>query len=115
GSLQKGPLVALIWLLVIIVRLVSPNERPLLGYRWLFPSLVGAAVLSSIWPAVQLLNYRVSFRSCHQEEIVDWLGGKYLASRPYLEIPYRLSVTSASGIFLLRSPFAEDLWRKQIL
>lgn len=113
GSLQKVPLVALIWLLVLIVRLISPNERRLLGYRWLLPSLVGAAVLSSIWPAVQLLNYGMSFRSFYQEEIVDWLGAKYLASRPYFEIPYRLSVTSGSGIFLLIAPFAALFWRKQ--
>src|SRR4029077_19367730 len=113
GSLQKVPLVALIWLLILIIRLISPNERLLLGYRWLFLSLVSAAVLSSIWPAVQLLNYGMSFRSVYQQEIVDWLGSKYLASRPYLEIPYRLSVTSASGIFLLIAPFAALFWRKQ--
>jgi 4-amino-4-deoxy-L-arabinose transferase-like glycosyltransferase len=113
GSLQKVPQVALIWLLILIIRLISPNERLLLGYRWLFPSLVSAAVLCSIWPAVQILNYGMSFRSVYQQEIVDWLGSKYLASRPYLEIPYRLSVTSASGIFLLIAPFAALFWRKQ--
>jgi 4-amino-4-deoxy-L-arabinose transferase-like glycosyltransferase len=113
GSLQKVPLVALIWLLIIIVRLISPKERRSPGYRWLFLSLVSAAVLSSIWPAVQVLNYGMSFKSVYQQEVVDWLGSTHLASQPYLEIPYRLSVTSACGIFLLIAPFAALFWRKQ--
>jgi 4-amino-4-deoxy-L-arabinose transferase-like glycosyltransferase len=113
ASLQKLPLVALIWLLILFIRLISPSERRLLDYRWLLPSLVGAAVLSSIWPAVQILNYGMSFRSVYQQEVVEWIGSTHLASLPYLEIPYRLSITSACGIFLLIAPFAALFWRKQ--
>jgi 4-amino-4-deoxy-L-arabinose transferase-like glycosyltransferase len=113
GSLQKIPLTFLIWLLILTVRTISPTERPQLRSPWLVVSILGALLTMAIWPAVQLLKYEVPLGHLYQQEVVDWLGPENLGSRPYLEIPYRLIVTSAGGVFLLSAPFVILFWRKE--
>jgi hypothetical protein len=44
--------------------------------------------------------------------VVDWLGPEHLGAQPYLEIPYRLIVTSVCGFFILAAPFAILFWKK---
>ena len=113
GSLQKIPLTFLVWLLILGVRLISPTERQRLRSGWLLVSLLGALVTMAIWPAVQLLNYKVPLGPLFYDEVVDWLGPDNLGARPYLEVPYRLIVTSACGFFLLLAPFVVLFWRKE--
>jgi 4-amino-4-deoxy-L-arabinose transferase-like glycosyltransferase len=113
GSLQKIPLTFLVWLLILIVRLISPTERQRLRTPWLLVSILGALVTMAIWPAVQLLNYKVPLGPLLYDEVVDWLGPGNLGARPYLEVPYRLIVTSACGFFLLLAPFVVLFWRKE--
>lgn len=112
GSLQKIPLVVLIWALILIWRLAAPEDRRSLRNRWLLPSIIGAVVVSSIWLAIQL-RYGMSPRSVYHQEVVAWLGPANLGSRSFLEIPYRLIITSACGVFLLAAPVAILLWRRQ--
>jgi 4-amino-4-deoxy-L-arabinose transferase-like glycosyltransferase len=113
GSLQKIPLTFLVWLLILTVRLTSPTERQRLRSSWLLASILGALVTMAIWPAVQLLEYEVPLRALFQNEVVDWLGPGKLGARPYLEVPYKLIITSACGVFLLLAPFAVLFWRKE--
>ncbi len=113
GSLQKIPLTFLVWLLILTVRLASPAERHRLRSPWLLASLLGALVTMSIWPAFQLLNYQVPLRPLFHDEVVDWLGPENLGARLYLEVPYRLIVTSACGLFLLLAPLAVLFWRRE--
>src|SRR5258708_3238721 len=66
----------------------------------------------AIWPALQLLSYEVPLRHLFRQEAVDWLGPENLGAQPYLEVPYRLVVTSACGFALLVAPFVILFWRK---
>ncbi len=113
GSLQKIPLTFLVWLLILAVRLVSPAERQRLKNLWLLVSILGAVVTMAIWPAVQVLKYELPLRALFHAEVLDWLGPGKLGAQPYLEIPYRLIITSACGFFLLVAPFAVLFWRKE--
>lgn len=113
GSLQKFPIPFLVWLLLLAVRFFSPIERQQLRSPWLFVSIFGALVTMAIWPAVQFLNYEVPLRDLYHQEVVDWLGPENLGAQPYLEIPYRLIVTSACGFFLLVAPFVILFWRRE--
>jgi 4-amino-4-deoxy-L-arabinose transferase-like glycosyltransferase len=114
GSLQKIiPLTFLVWLLILMVRLISATERQRLRSPWLLVSILGALVTMAIWPAVQLLNYKVPLGPLFHDQVVDQLGPENLGARPYLEIPYKLIITSACGFFLLLAPFVVLFWRKE--
>jgi 4-amino-4-deoxy-L-arabinose transferase-like glycosyltransferase len=115
GSLQKIPLIFLVWLLIVIIRICAPFERRALLNGWLIASAVLAIVASAVWPLVQLLKYHMAPASVFHEEVVVWLGPEYLGARPYLEIPFRLSTTAwiSGGLFALVAPFAVLLWKKQ--
>ena len=106
GSLQKIPIPFLVWLLILAVRLSSPAERNQLKSRWLLFSILGALVTMAIWPLYQILTFQVPYQHLFHQEVVDWLGPEHLGAQPYLEIPYRLIVTSACGFFILAAPFA---------
>jgi 4-amino-4-deoxy-L-arabinose transferase-like glycosyltransferase len=115
GSLQKIPLIFLLWLVILIVRAFSPVERRTLFSGWLVASIVCAIVAAGAWPLLQLARYGMPVRSVFREEVVVWLGPEYLGARPYLEIPFRLGVTAWIGGGLLASiaPLAVLVWRKQ--
>jgi 4-amino-4-deoxy-L-arabinose transferase-like glycosyltransferase len=113
GSLQKVPLILLFWLLMLIVRFSSKTERPSLRSGWLIASVLGSLVAVAAWPVFQILRYNMPFWSVFHQEVIVWLGPKNLGARPYLEIPYRLIITSASGFLLLLAPLAILFWRKQ--
>jgi hypothetical protein len=66
----------------------------------------------AIWPVSQILTFQVPFQHLFHQEVVDWLGPEHLGAQPYLEIPYRLFVTSASGFFIFAAPFVILFWKK---
>ena len=66
----------------------------------------------AIWPVSQILTFQVPFQHLFHQEVVDWLGPEHLGAQPYLEIPYRLIVTSASGLFIFAAPFVILFWKK---
>ncbi len=113
GSLQKLPIPFLVWLLILAVRLSSPAERNQLKSRWLLLGIIGALVTIAIWPVSQLLTFQVPYQHLFHQEVVDWLGPEHLGAQPYLEIPYRLIVTSACGFFIFAAPFVILFWKKR--
>ncbi len=117
GSLQKIPLIFLMWLLILIIRVSSPVEsRKHSGFSgWLIASILFAVAASAIWPLVQLLKYQMPLKDVFQEEVVVWLGPEHLGARPYFEIPFRLSTTAwiGGGLFAVVALFVVLLWRKQ--
>ncbi len=117
GSLQKIPLIFVIWALIVVIRLwplPARSERSG-ATRWLAVSLVLAAVASAAWPLIQVLKYGMPVSSVFHEEVTVWLGPEYLGSRPYLEIPFRLCLTAwvAGGVFAFVAPFAVLVWKRQ--
>jgi len=113
GSLQKIPIPFLVWLFILASRFASAAERDRLKSRWLWFSLLGALITMLIWPVSQILTFEVPYRHLFHQEVVDWLGPNNLGSRPYLEIPYRLIVTSACGFFIFAAPFLILFWKKE--
>lgn len=109
---SKIPIPFLVWLLILAVRLSSPAERNQLNSRWLLFSILGALVTMAIWPMSQILTFQVPYQHLFHQEIVDWLGPEHLGAQPYLEIPYRLVVSSACGFFILVAPFVILFWKR---
>ncbi|MBO0696657.1 MAG: hypothetical protein J2P56_11240, partial [Verrucomicrobia bacterium] len=117
GSLQKIPLIFLIWLLIVVIRLCTPSRFSAKSgaTTWLIISVLLAAAMTAIWPLVQMIKYQMPVRSVFHEEVTVWLGPEYLGKRPYLEIPFRLSTTAwvVGGLFAFLAPFAVLFWKKQ--
>jgi 4-amino-4-deoxy-L-arabinose transferase-like glycosyltransferase len=113
GSLQKIPIPFLVWLFILAVRFSESAERNQLKSRWLLFSIAGCIVTMLIWPVSQILTFQVPYQHLFHQEVVDWLGPEHLGAQPYLEIPYRLIVTSASGFFVFAAPFAVLFWKKE--
>jgi 4-amino-4-deoxy-L-arabinose transferase-like glycosyltransferase len=115
GSLQKIPLIFLVWLVIIINRTSSASERRALWRGWLIISAILAVGATAIWPLVQMIKYHMLVRSLFHEEVTVWLGPEYLGRRPYLEIPFRLTVTAwiVGGLFAFVAPFTVLLWKRQ--
>ena len=102
GSLQKIPLPFLVWALIVLVRLLSRDERIALrkGIGWLIGSMLLALAAMSIWPLLQLVKYEMPAWNLFHEEVVVWLGPNELGRRPYFEIPIRMSLTGGLCGFL---------------
>ena len=115
GSLQKIPLIFLLWLMILVVRATSPIQRRNLFSGWLIASIVFALAASAVWPLLQLAKYGMPVKSVFNEEVVVWLGPEYLGARPYFEVPLRLSTTAwiGAGFFAFIAPFAVLLWKQQ--
>src|SRR5437764_4907063 len=94
GSLQKVPMPFFIWLLIVLTRLRSRDERADLrkGSGWLLGSMLLAIAAMSMWPALQIFKYGFSLTVFYEGEIVEWLGPTGLGRRPYFEIPMSLSL-----------------------
>jgi len=112
GSLQKIPIPFLVWLFILAWRFTSAAERKQLKRRWLWFSFLGAVITMLIWPVSQILTTQVPYRHLFHQEVVDWLGPEHLGAQPYLEIPYRLIVSSVCGFFIFAAPFVILLWKK---
>jgi 4-amino-4-deoxy-L-arabinose transferase-like glycosyltransferase len=114
GSMQKIPLIFLVWLLILAIRMRSPSERRMLLNGWLLASIVLALGATAIWPMIQLGKYGMPLKNIFHEEVVVLLGPERLGARPYLEIPFRLTTTwIGGGLFALVAPFVVLLWKKQ--
>jgi len=113
GSLQKIPIPFLVWIFILAVRWSSREQRPELKSRWLLFSMLACVIVMLIWPLSQILTFQVPYQHLFHQEVVDWLGPEHLGAQPYLEIPYRLIVSSALGVFLLAAPFAILFWEKE--
>lgn len=112
GSLQKIPIPFLVWLFILAVRWSSRTERPQLKSRWLLFSLVGCVIAMLIWPLSQILTFQIPYQHLFHQEVVDWLGPEHLGAQPYLEIPYRLIISSAGGVLVFAAPFVILFWKK---
>src|SRR5258708_8423115 len=64
------------------------------------------------WAVFQILTFQIPFQDLFLQEVIDWLGPEHLGAQPYLEIPYRLIVTSACGFFIFAAPFLILFWKK---
>jgi len=108
GSLQKFPLPFLVWVLIVLVRLTSRDERGRLrnGRRWLVGSMLLAIATMSIWPLLQLIKYELPVGDLFHQEVVVWLGPEGLGRRPYFAVPLGLILAGGlGGLFLLLAPF----------
>lgn len=94
GSLQKMPVPFVVWVLILITRLTSSEERANLrrGLSWLVPSLLLSIGLMSIWPLLQVFKYDMPVWKEYQQEVVEWLGPTELGRRPYFEILISMSL-----------------------
>lgn len=94
GSLQKVPIPFFIWVLIVLARLRSRDERAELrkGAAPLIGSMLFAIAAMSVWPLLQTFKYGFSVSVFYDDEIVDWLGPTGLGRRPYFEIPMSLSL-----------------------
>jgi len=115
GSLQKIPLIIVVWFAIVLVRLASKNERPMVLNSWLFCSFIFAVAAAAIWPLLQLIRYEMAWRQVFHQEIVVFFGPERLGARPYLEVPFRLATTAwiGGGLVAFVAPFAVLFWRKQ--
>lgn len=112
GSLQKLPMPLLIWLLLLLIRLVSPAERPALRTKWLPVSLIATVILSAIWPLLQILKYNMPLWSLFYDQVVVWTGPTRLGARPYFEIPLRMIINGGpAGLCLLVAPLVVLFWK----
>jgi len=115
GSLQKIPLIFLLWLLILLVRVSSPVERRRLFSGWLMASIMFAAAASAAWPLLQWAKYGMLLKGVFHEQVVALVGPEHLGARPYFEIPLKLSTGAwiGGGLFALIAPFVVVLWKKQ--
>jgi 4-amino-4-deoxy-L-arabinose transferase-like glycosyltransferase len=102
GTLQKIPLGFLIWLIILIVRFRSANERPALRSWWLLAAILLGGATIAIWPLFELWRFHASLSNIFRlQEAVILTGPTRLGARPYLEIPMRLTIMWPVGAFAL--------------
>jgi len=112
GTLQKVPLIALIWVIIVLLRFFSPAERATLRTRWLPISAVLACMLISIWPLLQSAWYRVSLADVFPlYEALDLMSPSRLGAKPFLEVPFRLTTTWPCGAVALFAAVAVHFGR----
>lgn len=116
GSLQKFPLPFLVWVVIVLVRLTSRDERAALrsGMSWLIGSVLLALAAMSIWPLLQLIKYEMPVGSVFHQEIVVWLGPEGLGRRFYFAVPLGLMLAGGiGGLLLLLAPFVNLFFKKE--
>jgi hypothetical protein len=92
----------------------SPNERRAVLNSWLVASILFATAATAIWPLIQMIKYHMPVGDVFHEEVTVWLGPEHLGARPFLEIPFRLTVTAwiVGGLFAFAAPFAVLFWKQ---
>lgn len=115
GSLQKIPLIFILWLVILVVRVSSSVERQRLFSGWLVASIVFAVAATAVWPLIQVAKYGMPVKSVFHKEVVVALGPEHLGARLYFEVPFRLSTTAwiGGGLLAFIAPFVVLLWKKQ--
>ena len=115
GSLQKIPLIFVLWLVILIVRASSPFERRRVFSGWLVASIAFAVVAAALWPLIQWAKYGMPVKEVFNEEVIANIDSQHLGARPYFEVPISLSTTAwiGGGVFAFMAPFVILLWKKQ--
>jgi 4-amino-4-deoxy-L-arabinose transferase-like glycosyltransferase len=91
GTLQKIPLIFLIWAIIVIIRISSPAQRAALRNFWLPASFVLALVLICVWPALQFFKFHPAIGAIiGSSELTARIHN--VSDRPYLEIPFRMNL-----------------------
>jgi 4-amino-4-deoxy-L-arabinose transferase-like glycosyltransferase len=92
GTLQKVPLILLVWTIIILLRFYSETATWRSG--WLIGSVLFAAALLAAWPLLQMAIYGMPLRKILRlGETIHLIGPARLGARPYFEIPIRLFTT----------------------
>jgi 4-amino-4-deoxy-L-arabinose transferase-like glycosyltransferase len=113
GTLQKIPLLFLVWLIIVLVRASSPFDRASLRSGWLVTSFILALAASAVWPLLQSWKHGAPPMAAFSFNEMNILTGpSRLGARTYFEIPYRLSIAWVCGSLALLAPFVV-LWRKK--
>jgi 4-amino-4-deoxy-L-arabinose transferase-like glycosyltransferase len=112
GCLEKMPVPFLVWLLIVVIRAFSREDRSTLRTKWLPVALIAAIIFSAGWPLFQILKYHMSLSGLLYDQVVVWTGPTRLGRRPYLEIPFQMLIKGgASGFVMLISPFIVLFWK----
>ena len=102
GTLLKIPLVVLIWLIIVVVRYFSPGERATLRTPWLPASFLLALMLMGVWPLIQMTEHDVSLIQFFRfHEALDLTSSSRLGTKPFWEVPFRLTTTWPCGAVAL--------------
>ena len=97
-SLQKIPLVPLIWFIIVAVRYFTPSQRATLRTLWLPAGFLLALVLMAVWPLIQMTKHGVSLIDFFfVDEARIMISPSQLGSKPFFEVPFRLVTTWPCG------------------
>ena len=113
-TLQKIPLVALIWFIIVAVRYFSPSQCATLRTPWLPASVLLALALMAVWPLIQMRKYGVpplDFFFFDEARIM--ISPSHLGAKPFLEVPFRLVTTWPCGAVALFAAVAVQLARNK--
>jgi 4-amino-4-deoxy-L-arabinose transferase-like glycosyltransferase len=114
GTLQKVPIIVLIWLIIVIVRYFSPTERATLRTPWLLSSILLAVALIAVWPLMQMTEHHVSLMHVFRlYEAVDLVSSSRLGAKPFLEVPFRFVTTWPCGAVALFAAIAVHFGRNK--
>jgi 4-amino-4-deoxy-L-arabinose transferase-like glycosyltransferase len=87
GTLQKIPVVLLVWAIIVVIRFCHRDDRGALRGPWLAGSALLAVALVGAWPLFQHLKYGMPLvRAFVADEPSRLFGYRNLGSRPYFEI-----------------------------
>ncbi|HXX42455.1 MAG TPA: glycosyltransferase family 39 protein [Chthoniobacterales bacterium] len=119
GALQKIPLGYLFWILILVARLTSSQERRRLRNGWLAAAIALGIVLFAIWPAVQLVKFHCSIADAiGVRELPVLTGPERLLRRRFLEVPIQMIAQWPFGIFAMIAPvalLASKQWRSRAI
>jgi 4-amino-4-deoxy-L-arabinose transferase-like glycosyltransferase len=108
GTIQKIPLIFLIWLIIVLMRLRHPGDRILLRSRWLKASVILALVMTAIWPSIQFVHYHMPLaRAFVGDDFNELLLMAELTEKPSIDIAWMIAgwLMLAGGVFLWRGRF----------
>lgn len=92
GAMQKSPVLLLLWLIILPVRFVRLEDRPLLANRWLLTGILLALSSVVIWPLTQMLTHGTSVTEVLRiEEAANLTSDSRLGTRPYFTVLSRLT------------------------
>lgn len=96
GTLQKVPLIFLVWLVIVLARAISKDERRNLKSGWLIGSALFAVALSAIWPLIQFAQVHAQTTDVARLGQLQYLMHE-LSRRSFFEIPLRMSILWIGG------------------
>ena len=108
GTLQKLPLIFLIWLIIVLIRLRHPGDRVLLRGRWLKAGVILAIVMTAIWPSIQFANYHMPLaRAFVGDDFNELLLTARLTGLSYIDVAWMIAgwLMLAGGVFVWRGRF----------